>query len=55
VGAARRRSMVMEVRGHRWRALMSPVDGEGDGEGELCAATDGRRKSARGGGYNEEQ
>jgi hypothetical protein len=33
---------------------MSPADGEVDGGGELRAATEGRRKSTRGGGYHRE-
>jgi hypothetical protein len=54
-GQTRRHLMVVEARG-RWRwAPTSPVDGEGDGGGELNAATKGRRKSAWGGGYHQEQ
>jgi hypothetical protein len=54
-GEAQRCSTVVEARGRRRRAPMNHVDGEGDGEGELCAATEGRRKSTRVGGYHREQ
>jgi hypothetical protein len=40
----------VEACGHQRRALMSSVDGEGDGGGELCTATERREKSASGGG-----
>jgi hypothetical protein len=47
--------MTVEARGHQRHALTSPADGEGDGEGEPHAITEGRRKIARGGGYHREQ
>jgi hypothetical protein len=54
-GAARRRSTAVEACGHRWHAPTSPADGKGDGDGEIHATTEGRRKSACGCGYHQEQ
>jgi hypothetical protein len=46
--------MTVEARDRRWHDPMSPADGEGGGEGELCTITKRRRKSMRGGGYHRE-